>query len=64
MEKTFDEIKEACQPVIDYLKAHFNPHCTVIITNEQIKIVSHELCIPTEENQEKGVNNYERITNN
>lgn len=50
MEKTFDEIKETCQPVIDYLKAHFNPHCTVIITNEQIKIVSDELCIPTKEN--------------
>lgn len=41
--KTLEEI---CTPVVDYIKKNWDPHCTVIITDSQIKLVRDEIGIP------------------
>lgn len=44
-----EEIKnlnEICKPVVDYLKENYDPHCTVIITDNHIRLVRDEMGIP------------------
>ncbi|MEG2018735.1 MAG: hypothetical protein RR128_09795 [Clostridium sp.] len=42
------ELKKVCMPVVNYLKATHDPHCTVVITESQIKLVRDEIGIPLE----------------
>ncbi|AND84231.1 hypothetical protein CTDIVETGP_1589 [Clostridium tyrobutyricum DIVETGP] len=49
MSKQIEEInslKELCNPIVDYLKNNYNPHCTVIITDVEIKLVEDKIGIP------------------
>jgi hypothetical protein len=41
-----NSLKELCKPVVDYLKNSYNPHCTVIITDVEIKLVEDKIGIP------------------
>lgn len=41
-----EELKALAEPIAEYLLKNYNPHCTVIITTEHVKIVSDELGIP------------------
>ncbi|NFS61085.1 hypothetical protein FDF00_09010, partial [Clostridium botulinum] len=40
------KIEEVCKPVVDYLKKNYDPHCTVVITDSQIRLVRDEIGIP------------------
>ncbi|AKA68499.1 hypothetical protein [Clostridium scatologenes] len=44
--KAMESLKKICTPVCDYLKDNYNPHCTVIITDNEIKLVEDKICIP------------------
>ena len=39
-EEKIIELKNICKPIIDYMKKNCSPHDTLIITDEQFKIVS------------------------
>ena len=41
-----EKLKELCNPVVEYLKNNWDPHCTVVITDSQIKLVRDEISIP------------------
>lgn len=47
--KTIDklkEIEELCKPVADYLKRNYGPHCSIVISDNQIKLTRQGLGIP------------------
>ncbi|MEG0133818.1 MAG: hypothetical protein RR782_06800 [Clostridium sp.] len=48
-------LKNICSPVVDYLKENYDPYCTVIITDYQIKLVRDEIGIPIEGETTPGV---------
>lgn len=41
-------LEEICRPIAEYLKNNYDPHCTIIITDTQIKLVRDEIGIPVE----------------
>lgn len=47
-EKEFEKLKDACEKVVALLRhdENYNPHMTIIIKNDEIKVVSDELNIP------------------
>ncbi|WP_343342452.1 hypothetical protein [Terrisporobacter petrolearius] len=47
-EKEFEKIKDACEQVVALLRhdKNYNPHMTVIIKADEIKVVSDEMNIP------------------
>lgn len=45
-EQPIKTLEDICKPVVDYLKNNYNPHCTVIITNNQIKLVEDKISVP------------------
>lgn len=40
------EIEELCKPVADYLKRNYAPYCSIIISDNQVKLTREELGIP------------------
>lgn len=44
----FDEITNMCEPIIEYLTKHHDPHTRVIISVDSIEIITTELGIPLE----------------
>ncbi|EKQ56334.1 hypothetical protein [Clostridium sp. Maddingley MBC34-26] len=46
MENKIKELEKLCKPVADYLKENLDPHCTVVITDNHIKLVRDEIGIP------------------
>lgn len=44
-EKIFNELKEASEPVIEFLKKYYDPHTTAIITENHVKIVRDDIGI-------------------
>ncbi len=57
--KSLTELYESCKPVLEYLRNNFNPHVSVVITGESIKVVETEISVPIEKcddqlNKEKG----------
>ncbi|WP_315080833.1 hypothetical protein [uncultured Clostridium sp.] len=48
-------LEEICKPVVDYLKKNWDPHCTVVITDSQIRLVRDEIGIPVGTAQEVPV---------
>lgn len=48
-------LEEACTSVANYLKKNQDPHCTVIITDSQIRLVRDEIGIPVRTAQEVPV---------
>jgi DNA-binding XRE family transcriptional regulator len=51
----FQEFEEVCKPVVKYLKENYDPHCTVVITDNYIKLVRDEMGIPIEIVREEPV---------
>jgi len=47
-EKEFEKLKDACEKVVALLRhdENYNPHMTVIIKADEIKVVSDEVNIP------------------
>lgn len=45
MEK-IKELEEITKPIIEFLKNNYNPHTTVVISEDSIKVVSDEISIP------------------
>ena len=41
-----EELVKISEPIIDFLKKNYNPHTTVIISEDSIKVVSDEIVIP------------------
>ncbi|OSA98149.1 UNVERIFIED_ORG: hypothetical protein B2H98_05520 [Clostridium botulinum] len=48
-------LEEVCKPVVDYLKKNYDPHCTVVITDSQMRLVRDEIGIPVRTAQEVPV---------
>ncbi|WP_304341593.1 hypothetical protein [Metaclostridioides mangenotii] len=44
--KDFEELKELCMPIVDYLDDNYNMHCEVVITTSGIELKSTDLGIP------------------
>lgn len=44
--KHIENLEKLCKPVADYLKEHYDPHCTVIIAEDYIKLVEDTIGIP------------------
>lgn len=47
-------LEKICKPVAKYLRNNYDPHCTIIITDTQIKLVRDEIGIPVESVQEQS----------
>ena len=43
---TEEKLQEITKPIIKFLKENYDPHTTIVITTEHIKIVRDELGIP------------------
>ena len=41
-----EELNVLCKPVVDYLNENYDPHCSVVITDSQIRLVRDEIGIP------------------
>ena len=46
MDEKITELKKISEPVISFIKENYNPHITVIINEEGIKVVTDEINIP------------------
>ena len=44
--KAIKSLEEVCKPVVDYLKNNYHPHCTVVITDSEIRLVEDKIGIP------------------
>lgn len=45
MEK-IEEIEKLTKPIVEYLKKNYNPHTSLIIDSNNIRVVSDEISIP------------------
>lgn len=41
-----NEIEKLCAPVAEYLEKNHNPYYTIIISSNQIRLVTDEISIP------------------
>ena len=48
IQQLFKEIRKISDPIIKFLKENYNPHTTVIINEDSIKVVSDEIFIPVD----------------
>ncbi|MBN1076984.1 hypothetical protein [Clostridium botulinum] len=55
-------LEEVCKPVVDYLKKNYDPHCTVVITDSQIRLVRDEIGIPVGTAQEVPIQEQPKVT--
>lgn len=46
MEEKITKLNKISEPVIDFIKENYNPHTTVIISEDSIKVVTDEINIP------------------
>nr|DAI88317.1 MAG TPA: hypothetical protein [Caudoviricetes sp.] len=46
MEEKIVELNKIAKPVINFIKNNYNPHTTVIINEDSIKVVTDEINIP------------------
>ena len=47
MAKTdFDVLEELCKPIVKYLHDNYDPHTTVVITDENARVERTELFVP------------------
>lgn len=52
IETLFMEFSNVAKPVADFLRENFNPHAAVVITDSFAKIVTDEVGMPLEEEEE------------
>jgi len=48
LNESMKSLEKVCKPVVDYIRDNCNPHVTVIITDNQIKLVEDKMGIPIE----------------
>lgn len=46
MEEKTEKLSKIAKPVISFIKENYNPHTTVIINEDCIKVVTDEINIP------------------
>ncbi|HJJ11794.1 MAG TPA: hypothetical protein OIM48_00535 [Clostridiaceae bacterium] len=49
MEDEFEELKkieQIAKPLIDFIKQNYNPHTSIVINEDSIKVVTDEINIP------------------
>lgn len=46
MKEKIKELTKISEPVINFIKNNYNPHTTVIINEDSIKVVTDEINIP------------------
>ena len=46
MKEKIVELNKIAKPVINFIKNNYNPHTTVIINEDSIKVVTDEINIP------------------
>lgn len=46
MEEKIVELNKIAKPVINFIKNNYNPHTTVTINEDSIKVVTDEINIP------------------
>lgn len=49
MEDEFEELKKIepiAKPLIDFIKQNYNPHTSIVINEDSIKVVTDEINIP------------------
>ena len=46
MEEKITKLNKISETVIDFIKENYNPHTTVIISEDSIKVVTDEINIP------------------
>lgn len=44
--KMIDELEKVCTPVVELLRREYDPHCTIIIDSQIIRLVGDEVGIP------------------
>lgn len=52
MEDEFEELKkieQIAKPLIDFIKQNYNPHTSIVINEDSIKVVTDEINIPLSE---------------
>lgn len=48
-EKKIEEIIVMCSPIVSYMKRNCSPHDTIVITDEQVRMVADEFSVPVTE---------------
>lgn len=46
----FDRLYDLCMPLVEYLKQYCDPHTSIIISEDYIRLVRDEVGIPVEIN--------------
>ena len=46
MEEKIKELEQISNPIIEFLKRHYNPHTTIIINQDCVNVVTDEINIP------------------
>lgn len=46
MEEKMKELEQISNPIIEFLKRNYNPHTTIIINQDCVKVVTDEINIP------------------
>ena len=46
MKEKIKELTKISEPVINFIKENYNPHTTIIISEESIEVVTDEMNIP------------------
>lgn len=49
-ENKSNELLEKCEPLFDYINENYDPHTTVIVTCDGVKLVRDELYFPNKRN--------------
>lgn len=43
-----EKLSAACSDAIEYLRKYGDPHCTIVVTQNQVRLVRDEIGIPAE----------------
>lgn len=50
LEETLNDLEKICKPISEYLINSYDPHCSIIISDNQIKLIRTEIGIPVKSN--------------
>lgn len=46
MEEKIKKLEQIAKPLVDFIKENYNPHTSIVISENCIKVVSDEINIP------------------
>lgn len=46
MEDKIEKLEQIAKPLVDFIKENYNPHTSIVINENCIKVVSDEINIP------------------